>query len=645
MRSLFTILFILTYIFTLAQKPVSEYNARDLFGNRGEIYFILKDAAGEANDLSKIISIDNIKDGDVYAYASVKEFENLKEVSDHVILLLPKPGESQKVQMSNLSREILDWNYYPTYPAYLQIMQDFAINFPEICKIDTIGLTSENRLIIAARISDNVGIEENEPEFFYTSSMHGDETTGYILMLHLIEYLLTNYGTDQRITDMVNGIDIWINPLANPDGTYAGGNNSVNGATRYNANYVDINRNFPDPEDGPHPDGNAWQPETIAFMDFAESRDFVMSANFHGGAEVVNYPFDTWSRLAADNSWWIYVSREYADTVHANAPAGYMTYLNNGITNGYAWYTVAGGRQDYMNYFHQCREVTLEISDTKLLPANQLINHWNYNYRSLLNYMEQVTYGVRGIITDTITGEPIHAQIFISGHDLDSSMVFSSLPVGNYHRLLKAGTYNITYFAEGYSPKTRRNITITDKSSRIVNVSLWNGSPIPAFSSSDTLIAPGRTVQFFDNSGGSPTSRLWTFEGGIPSTSTEINPVITYNQVGNYNVTLKVTNMVGNNTITKEDYIEVQEGVSVKEVDQQSISIYPNPLSGHLINIESPAVLKSYTISDLSGRTILKGNIEAEKATINLKDLSNGLYLLKVATIKGYLTQKILLNR
>jgi len=645
MKYVYAILFLLISICTLAQEPVTNYNSADLFRNRGEIYFILKGAGSEANNLSKIISIDNIKDGDVYAYASAREFENLKKVSNHILILLPKPGESLKVPMSNITREILEWNYYPTYPAYLQIMQDFATNFPEICKLDTIGLTTEGRLIIAARISDNVGIEEDEPEFLYTSSMHGDETTGYILMLHLIDYLLVNYGTDQRITDMVNNIDIWINPLANPDGTYAGGNSSVNGATRYNANYVDINRNFPDPEDGPHPDGNEWQPETIAFMDFAERRDFVMSANFHGGAEVVNYPWDTWSRLAADNSWWIYVSREYADTVHVNAPAGYMTYLNNGITNGYAWYTVAGGRQDYMNYFHQCREVTIELSDTKLLPANQLVNHWNYNYRSLLNYMEQVTYGVRGIVTDTISGEPIEAQIFISGHDLDSSMVFSSLPVGNYHRLLKAGTYNITYFAEGYTPKTRKNISITDKSSRILNVSLWNGTPIPAFSSSDTLIAPGGTVQFFDLSGGSPTSRLWTFEGGTPSSSTEINPVITYSQVGTYNVTLKVSNMVGNNTIIKEDYIEVEEGVNVKEINQQSILIYPNPVSEQSLNIESADMIESYSISDLTGRTILQGNIHAEKASINLKDLTIGLYLLKVETSKRSLSQKILIKR
>ena len=66
-----------------------------------------------------------------------------------------------------------------------------------------------------------------------------------------------------------------------------------------------------------------------------------------------------------------------------------MSDYDNGITNGYAWYEVNGGRQDYMNYFRHCREVTIEISNTKLLPASQLVAHWNYNYRSLLNYIDQ----------------------------------------------------------------------------------------------------------------------------------------------------------------------------------------------------------------------------------------------------------------
>ena len=90
-------------------------------------------------------------------------------------------------------------------------------------------------------------------------------------------------------------MEIYITPLANPDGTYHGGNNTVSGAWRGNANGIDLNRNYWDPADGQHPDGEVWQTETIANMNFMAAHHFVISANFHGGAEVVNYPWDTWS--------------------------------------------------------------------------------------------------------------------------------------------------------------------------------------------------------------------------------------------------------------------------------------------------------------------------------------------------------------
>ncbi len=557
MRTFFTLALTLVISALFAQVSVQNVNINQVFGQKNEIYFALPGSAADAATLTRLISIDNVRGDTIFAYANRKEFGRLQQNGNREFILLKHPGTLIDPPMTSDLRQVLEWNYYPTYTAYEQIMQQFATDYPDICSLQTIGVLPSGRKLLAMRISDNVNIEEDEPEFLYTSTMHGDETTGYVLMLHLIDYLLTNYNTDPRITNLVNNVDIWINPLANPDGTYAGGNNSVNGAQRYNANYVDLNRNYRDPEDGPHPDGEAWQPETLAFMDLAENHSFVMSANFHGGAEVVNYPWDTWPRLAADNNWWVLVSREYADTCHAHSPSGYFTDLDNGITNGYAWYTTAGCRQDYMNYFQQCRESTIEISATKLVPAIQLVNFWNYNYRSFLNYIEQTNYGVRGIVSDSISGVPIKAQVFISGHDLDSSMVFTSLPVGNYHRMLKAGTYNLTFFAEGYIPKTLTGVVVTDKGKIRRDVKLWNGSAIPAFTSSDTITHAGGAIQFNDVSGGNPTSRLWTFEGGNIVTSTEPNPTVIYNQPGDYNVSLYVTNAIGSNQLVKQDYIAV----------------------------------------------------------------------------------------
>ena len=151
------------------------------------------------------------------------------------------------INISQINNSRSNWNYYPTYQEYESMMQAFADSFPSICKLHNLGTLSSGHKILAVQISDNVGIPENEPSFLYTSSMHGNELTGYVLMLRLIDELLNGYSGGNYL-DIINEIDLWINPLANPDGAYAGGDHSVNGATRNNANWVDLNRNYPDPQ-------------------------------------------------------------------------------------------------------------------------------------------------------------------------------------------------------------------------------------------------------------------------------------------------------------------------------------------------------------------------------------------------------------
>jgi len=548
---------LITISLSAQKKTIPIERAFQELDRRGEVYFSfqLKDHS-LLSQLTHVISLDNIKENTIYAYANRKELsEFLTYQIDFTVLTAP--SELEEVQMTDRPEQVLDWNYYPTYPAYETLMAEFVSNHPDICKLLTIGTLASGRKLLAVKITDNPGIQENEPEFLYSSSIHGDETTGYILMLHLIDYLLTGYGTDARITEMVNNTEIVICPLANPDGTYKGGNNTVNGATRGNANDVDINRNFPDPKGGPHPDGNVWQPETNAFMSFAGFHHFTMGANFHGGTEVINYPWDTWSKLAADDAWWIFVSREYADTVHLHAPANYMNEYQNGITNGNAWYEIEGGRQDYMNYFRNCREVTMEISDIKLLPTSQLINHWDYNYRSLLNYIQESGYGLQGLVTDSMSGEPLNAKVFITGFDKDSSHVFTDPAVGDYHRLLKGGFYNVTFSSAGYYPKTF-SVQVTDKQPKICNVQLYNGRLKTNFKADTTIIAVDQSVHFTDQSAGSPQTWSWTFEGGNPSSSTETNPIVNYDQPGFYTVKLVVTRPGSVDSLERNQYIEVK---------------------------------------------------------------------------------------
>jgi len=432
------ILFVMYPVYGQPGNQASE--AAKYLEERGEVNLkIINSDPQLINKLSEILSVVNVNGNVVTCNANRDEFIKFLALGKEYIVIPPagyyyKPGEYKGV--------VEDWLTYPTYEEYDSLMHAFAIKYPDICKIDTIGYSVENRLLLGVKISDNVTERENEPETFLTSTMHGDETGGYILMLRLIDYLLENYSSQTRVTSLIDNLQIWINPLANPDGTYHGGNHTVYGATRRNANSVDLNRNYPDPQDGPHPDGREYQPETTSMMEFMMKHHFVISANFHSGAEVVNYPWDTWSRLHADDSWFRFISREYADTVHQYS-SGYLTGFDDGITNGYAWYSINGGRQDWVTYFIQGREVTIELDNSFITPVNDLDNLWNYNYRSLLNYISQALYGIHGEVTDSVTGQPLKAEIRINDHDLDSSQVFSDSLSGKFIRLINEGKYNI----------------------------------------------------------------------------------------------------------------------------------------------------------------------------------------------------------
>ncbi len=561
-KHLLLLAFALLTLGTLNAQPASPgTTVEEIFRGRREICFEFDATGLDLHKLSKMISIDKVNGHTVFAYANSREFASFLDLGvDYTIK--PKPGEMLKnpKMLDKVDiRGITDWDFYPTYDAYIDMMYQYAEDYPDLCEVFSIGESTEGRQLMMARITKNPGQREAEPQFLYTGTIHGDETTGFILLLRMIDHLLQNYGTDPVVTNLIDHSEIWINSASNPDGTYAGGNNTVNGATRYNANGVDCNRNYPDPQDGPHPDGNDWQPETVAFMQLAEDQHFVMSANTHGGAEVINYPWDRWPRLAADNDWWYTVSRAYADTVHLYSASNYLRDLNDGITNGYAWYSVSGGRQDYMNFYQNCREVTMELSSTKLLPPSQLPDHWEWNYRSLINYMEESMFGVNGIVTDQETGDPLEAKVYIEGHDMDNSFVYADPENGYYQRLLAPGTYDITYSAAGHYPVTIENVEVTAGQVNTVDVQLDAGDLIADFSASTTTIPIGGTVDFTDESFGNPVAWEWNFEGGNPATSTAQNPEgISWDATGTYDVSLTITNDGGDEqTITKPDFISV----------------------------------------------------------------------------------------
>jgi hypothetical protein len=383
-------------------------------------------------------SIDNVNRNSNTIIVYVRDDMEFQKLSSHGFDAVALPDVA-KEYADKLWEETKDSDNpmrdYYSIDQYSQFMQDTAAQYPGICQLVQIGSSTQNRPLYFMKISDNVTISENEPEFKYISSMHGDEVLGFDLLLRLIQLLTSQYGVDTRITNLVNSTEIWINPLMNPDGYVA--------HSRYNAAGIDLNRNFPMPTGSQHPDGESWAPETIAMMDFISAHSFLLSANFHGGEVVMNYPWDYTYTLAPDDAYLQQAALSYA--------SHYSTMYNSsqfvhGITNGAAWYVTTGSYQDWNYGFTDCMDITAEVSSNKWPASSQLESLWNQNKESLLSYMEFVHKGINGTVWDN-NNNPLAATISIAGNIKNTT---TDPSVGDYHRLLLPGTYSITASAVGF---------------------------------------------------------------------------------------------------------------------------------------------------------------------------------------------------
>ena len=455
MKNLRFILLLCIAVISGTINAQSQKELGQLMRERNEYYFTLSvNDPAEIQTINGICSVDGIDGRTVVCYANQQQYDKLLQAGYQPKLQTP-PSLREEAKMWDGNRATYEWDSYPTYYAYQSMMEAFPsqaqVTGNRSCTLLDLGTLNSGRKILGVRL--NNGQPDGKPKFLFGSTIHGDETTGWILLLRLIDELCTS--TDNRIVNLVNNLDIFVFPNMNSDGTYNGGNNTVNNATRANANGIDMNRNYPDPHGSTHPDNKAYQTETQWFMTLAETYPFVMAASFHGGAEVVNYPWDNTYTRHADDAWWQYVSQEYANLCHA-VSSSYMTTASSqgdtpsGITNGADWYMISGGHQDYMNGYRQCREVTVECSTTKMPSGSQLPNFWNYNHNSMLAYMEQCLNGVHGFVYDASTNQPINGvTVTVLNHD-DQYSIVSTHSVGDFHRPIKGGTWTFKFTKEGY---------------------------------------------------------------------------------------------------------------------------------------------------------------------------------------------------
>ena len=184
------------------------------------------------------------------------------------------------------------YEYFHTYAETVAELDAAATAYPAIAERFTFGTSHEGRAIPGIKISDNVATDEDEPEVFVNGQIHARERITLEMALYLVDLLLSNYGTDQRVTDIVDSREIWIVPMVNPDGAEYDMSDGVFRHWRKNRQPipgsseigVDLNRTFGfkwgccgggsnNPASDMYRGPEKWfAPETRAYRDFVNSR-------------------------------------------------------------------------------------------------------------------------------------------------------------------------------------------------------------------------------------------------------------------------------------------------------------------------------------------------------------------------------------
>ncbi|KAG8194099.1 hypothetical protein JTE90_003041 [Oedothorax gibbosus] len=384
---------------------------------------------------------------------------------------------SSLVLFSVVSALEVDFTYH-RFPQMTNVLRQLNREYPEMTKLYSVGKSVQGRdlwVMLVTRDPDDEPLLK--PNIKYIANMHGNEPVGRELMLHLLQHLLSNYGSDSYVTWLLDNTRIHIMPSMNPDGFEVAQEGECSGVQgRGNANNVDLNRNFPDYFAGPSKAPT--QPETRAVMDWIKKTQFVLSGNFHGGALVASYPFDNIPANSPRNFRIVGspsqtpdddVFRHLAEVYSFNHKNMYVGVtcrdgsppFPNGTTNGAAWYSLIGGMQDYNYVWASCMEITLEISCCKYPRHHLLPQFWTDNKNAILQYLGEVHRGVWGQVKDSNNNPISNATVKVMGRDFG----FKTTDRGEYWRVLRPGTYTLQVEARGYDSleipvKVTKGVTI-----------------------------------------------------------------------------------------------------------------------------------------------------------------------------------------
>merc|ERR1712115_275937 len=400
-----------------------------------------------------------------------------------------------------------DWDILCQYGNHSDVingLKNLASLYPRFARYGSIGRSVEGRDLGYLVIARDVHMERKilRPMVQMVGNMHGDETVGRQLVYYFAHYLLTHQHKPE-IQFLLNHTEFHLLPTLNPDGFTQSPTNPVNTNQcvhktkgRRNAQDADLNRSFPDIWDTDKAGGEVTvedflsrtkEPEVEAMVRWSLQRPFALSVNFHGGAVVASYPWDSvdpkvlterglphrkgystnipsptqdddmYRELAREYSR--YHPRMYNQTGLERCLPGIGGPFTDGITNGADWYGIRGTMQDFQVKWTNVMALTMEVSCCKHPHPQELTKYWNENLISMVKFSEKVHSGVKGRVLDTEGNPVVGAQVMVQRLDMEGNLedgdrrkVIVTTSRGEYWKLVPEGSYSVRVVAcTGYT--------------------------------------------------------------------------------------------------------------------------------------------------------------------------------------------------
>jgi len=319
---------------------------------------------------------------------------------------------------------------------------------PEICVLSEIGTSVQNRPILALKMTTDPTAHGFKPLVRICGAHHGNEVASSEVVIMFAKYLLDNYRTDARLAKILAERELWCIPMVNPDG--------VAKRTRYNANYVDLNRNYGYRFSSGYKAGKTAfsEPESRAIRDQASNLPFSLSLSFHTSGDIVNYLWNYTSVRCPDQDLIFELSQ------------GYARFNGYDVTEGCDWYQVNGDTNDWSYGCMGDIDWTIEIANPSF---SGMPGVFEKNREAMLYICEQAGRGVCGTVTDGTTGKPLRAMVEAIPPGWPA---FTHPEGGDYHRVLQPGTYKLRVWAPGYQEKVIDAVEVGAADATRVDVTL-----------------------------------------------------------------------------------------------------------------------------------------------------------------------------